>query len=283
MPDPERLIQTIRRAADLFRETPGRRGMVIHLHKSAADVFVAGDLHGNIAHFQTILDRARLDRNPHRHLVLQEVVHGTRRYPDGGCKSHQLLDLVAALKCQYPDRVHLILGNHEIGELTAKAILKAGVRTNELFRKGVQEAYKLASDRVYAAYRELLSALPLALRTPNRIFISHSSPDAKFLGDHFDMSIFDAKSVADLDVGRGSSAYALVWGRDTSEAAAKEFLRRVDCDLNITGHVACPAGFATPNPFRLILDCNCYPGCYCIAGTRKTVTLADLVGGVQTL
>jgi hypothetical protein len=283
MPDPERLMKTIRRAAELFRATPGRRGMVVYLDDSAEDALIAGDLHGNIAHFQAILDRARLDRHPRRHLVLQEVVHGMRRYPNGGCKSHQLLDLVAALKCQYPDRVHLILGNHEIGELTAKSILKAGVRTNEQFRLGVQSAYGEHAERVYESYHELLRSLPLAVRTANRVFMCHSAPEAAYLREKFDVSIFEAESIAALDTTRGSSVYALVWGRDTSAEAAAEFAKRVDADLLVTGHLACPEGYAVPNPTRLVLDCNCFPACYCIAPARRPVSQQDLVAAVQTL
>ena len=41
-------------------------------------------------------------------LVLQEVIHGKFRYPDGGDKSHQLLDLVAALRIVEGDRAVLL-------------------------------------------------------------------------------------------------------------------------------------------------------------------------------
>jgi hypothetical protein len=122
MPDPAKLLVTIRRAIELSRATPGRVGGVITL-ETATDVLVVGDLHGNIPAFTKVLEIAGLARNPGRHLVLQELVHGPRMYPDdGGDRSHQLVDLVCALKCQYPERVHLILGNHELSELTGRVI-----------------------------------------------------------------------------------------------------------------------------------------------------------------
>ena len=66
---------------------------------------VVGDLHGNLPAFKKVLLAAALDRHPGRHLVLQELIHGPLSYPgDGGDRSHQLLDVVAALKCQYPER-----------------------------------------------------------------------------------------------------------------------------------------------------------------------------------
>ena len=70
---------------------------------------VAGDLHGNVDNFRRLLAIADLERHPRRHLVLQEIVHGRSHYPNGSDKSHQMVDLAAALKCQYPKRTHWIL------------------------------------------------------------------------------------------------------------------------------------------------------------------------------
>ena len=122
MPDPEKLLPIIRRATGLFRSTAGRHGGVITL-EAADEVMVVGDLHGNTPAFRKVLEIAALSRHPGRHLVLQELIHGHRHYPDdGGDKSHQLVDLISALKCHCPDRVHLILGNHELSELTGRMI-----------------------------------------------------------------------------------------------------------------------------------------------------------------
>jgi hypothetical protein len=263
--------------------TSGRSGTVVQLDASAEDVLVAGDLHGNIANFQALLDRARLDRNPRRHLVLQELVHGESRYVNGGCKSHQLVDLVSALKCQYPDRVHLILGNHELAELLNKPILKAGVRTNDLFRQGIEVAYGADSGQVSVAYQELFRALPLAIRTHNRVFLSHSFPEATDLDDGFDATIFASKSIAEINEGQSASLHDLVWGRDGDEQTARRFALLVNADLLVTGHMPCLEGFRNPNPFQLILDCSRFPACYCLFPNQRPVTLADLLAGVRTL
>ena len=283
MPDPTRLLNTIRRATDFFLTTSGRTGTVIQLDASAEDVLVAGDLHGNIANFQSLLDRARLDRNPRRHLVLQELVHGEARYANGGCKSHQLVDLVSALKCQYPDRVHLILGNHELAELLNKPILKAGVRTNDLFRQGIDLAYGADSEQVFASYQTLFRALPLAVRTQNRVFLSHSFPEAADLDNEFDAAIFDAKSIAEIGGGQSVSLHDLVWGRDGDEQTARRFAALVHADLLITGHMPCLEGFRSPNSLQLILDCSRFPACYCLFPNQRSIGLTDLLDDVRTL
>src|SRR6516164_6394717 len=134
MPDPEKILTTVRRATALFRATPGRSGGVITLDGgSLADVMVVGDLHGNINTFRHVLEVAALGRNPGRHLVLQELIHGPWFYPnDRGDRSHQLVDLVSALKCQFPDRVHLILANHELSQCKFQDIAKTEGDLNAL-------------------------------------------------------------------------------------------------------------------------------------------------------
>ena len=74
MPDPDRLLHALARAAQAFRAAPGRRGRVVAL-EGADEVLVAGDLHGNVRNFGKLLAAADLARRPRRHLVLQEVIH----------------------------------------------------------------------------------------------------------------------------------------------------------------------------------------------------------------
>jgi hypothetical protein len=283
MPDPKRLINTIKRATQLFRSTPGRNGMVVELNQSADDVLIAGDLHGNLAHFQCLLDRARLDRNPRRHLVLQELIHGDSRYPNGGCKSHQLVDLVAALKSQYPDRVHFILGNHELSEILGRAIIKGGERTSNLFRQGIDVAYGTHSDDIFAAYIQMFESLPLAVMTANRVFMSHSYPEAQDMDGNFDVSILKSKSIGEICKSDERSLHDLLWGRDGEEDTARRFANLVHAELLVTGHMPCPEGFRTPNSLQLILDCSRFPACYCLLSNRTPLALSELRAGVCSL
>src|SRR5438309_788046 len=151
MPDPNRLLLTLRQAAAAFRATPGRRGHLVVLD-GAREVFAAGDLHGNIENFRLILQKAELGRYPDRHLVLQELIHGPFHYALGGDKSHQLVDLLAALKCQFPRQVHLLLGNHELAQWTGQAIAKGDSELNALFREGLDSAYGKSAAEIYAVY-----------------------------------------------------------------------------------------------------------------------------------
>lgn len=282
MPDPEKLLVTIRRASALFRSTPGRHGGVITL-QDASDVMVVGDLHGNIPAFRKVLETAALGQNPGRHLVLQELIHGPRSYPDDkGDRSHQLVDLVCALKCQYGNRVHLILGNHELSELTGRVIGKNGMALNAQFRLGIATAYAPRDEEVYRAYQDLFAALPLAVRTPNRVFLCHTIPDANDL-DRLDMNILDADTWPREAMARHGTVYALTWGRDTSAETIDRFAAMVDADWFITGHQPCEEGFRQANHRQIIIDgTDPYPAT-CLFPAHDPVTIETLLGGVRTL
>lgn len=281
MSDPQRLLNTLRRAARAFRETPGRTGRLVR-PQGATEVLVAGDLHGHLENFRRLLTAADLASHPGRHLVLQELVHGPFRYPAGGDKSHQLLDLVAALKCRFPDRTHVLLGNHEAAQWTGQWIAKDGVESNDVFRAGVEEAYRDRADEVYASYLDLFSAMTLAVKTSNRIWLSHSLPAAKRLTS-FDPVALECDWDGAAELEPGALAHGLLWGRDTRPETAAAFLALVDADLLVTGHIPCPDGFAAPNNRQLILDCMGAPACFCIIPADRTMSYAELLAGVQTL
>jgi hypothetical protein len=281
MPDPVRLLRTLRQAICAFRETPGRRGRVVLLDP-AEDVFVVGDLHGHVENFRRVIRRAELGTHPNRHLVMQEVVHGPFRYPGGGDKSHQLLDLIAALKCQHPRQVHFLLGNHELSQWTHRRVAKDDEDLNDLFRSGVSTAYGLHAAEIYAAYLEMFAAAPLAVRTPNRVFISHSLPSAMGLTPRF-LSSLEKEEATEADWLPGGCIHALVWGRDVRPEIAAAFLKHVDADLLITGHVPSDGGFAVPNDRQIILDEMGSPAGYCLFPADRPLTHEELVGCIQTL
>jgi hypothetical protein len=228
------------------------------------------------------LTTAALAQHPRRHLVLQELVHGPFRYPTGGDKSHQLVDLLAALKCQFPARVHLLLGNHELAQWTNHWIAKAEQDLNELFRAGVDFAYGDRADEVYAAYLKLFATVPLAVWTSNRVFLSHSLPTAGRL-EAFDAGRLSQDGVEPTDLEPGGFVYALVWGRDTKPATVAAFLQKVDADLLITGHIPCPDGYAVPNDRQVILDSLGSPAAYCLFPTDRPLSHSELVGCVRLL
>jgi hypothetical protein len=282
MPDPQKILATIRKATALLRMTPGRAGGMIALER-ADDVMVVGDLHGNLPAFRSALAVAALHQHPGRHLVLQELIHEINKYDeDVPDRSHRLVDLVAALKCQYPDRVHLILGNHELSELTGRIIGKDGQALNLRFRMGLERSYGERTNEVYQAYLEFFAAWPLALRTPNRVFLCHTLPDSRYL-DTLDLDLLKSDHWPEEAMKRGGTIYALTWGRDTSPETADRFAAMVDADLFITGHQPCDEGFRQANHRQIIIDGTNPLPAYILFPAREPVTVESLLASARIL
>lgn len=281
MPDPTRLLTLLRQATILTRATPGRQGQLIHLH-DVDDVLILGDLHGHMGNLAAALKKAQLERFPRRHLIVQELIHGVFRYPDGSDKSHQAVDVWAALKCQFPQRVHYLPGNHELAQWTNRSVAKGDWDLNASFLDGVRFAYGGHGNEIYAAYCELFRSLPIAIRLPNRVLVCHTLPTPR------DQAQCDWERLQRLepeaaDVQPGGPIYALCWGRDVSPSNAEQFIQRMDVDWVISGHIPCEAGFAHPNPWQLILDSQGSPAAVCLCPAQCPMTRDDLLACVNII
>lgn len=270
MPTPERMIVLLQQAREVVLRTPGRRGHLVDL-QDCDEILVIGDLHGHVPNFQAIWTLADLAKHPRRHLVVQELIHGKFPASNGGEKSHQLVDLFAVALTQFPGRIHYLPGNHEMAQWTGRKILKGESNLNEFFRKGVVSSYgERMMPEVYKGYLELWQACPLGLRTPNRVFLSHTLPPGRQL-PLFEVRQLEAESFAPKDLEPNGTVYGMLWGRDTTEETVIEFLRKVECDWLITGHIPADAGYSIPNPRQIALDCSNVPGGYVLFSADREI------------
>ncbi len=224
-----------------------RQGDLVVLPKEG-DVVVMGDLHGNLKNFNKVVSAIDLASHPNRHLILQEPTHTYEAQED---RSFLLIDEIVFLKSQYPHQVHIILGNHELSEITGKEILKGGICYNILFLEGMKKEYGQEFDAIRELMLDFMKTMPLACIAPNKIFICHSTPLKKYV-HHYSLSFF-RQGTGNKEKDK-AMVEKLVWGRDLSQQAADEFATRVGCDILIVGHTACKRGYQVPNTRHIILD-----------------------------
>ena len=279
----EGVIANFRKATEANEDTPTREGNVVVLTPEVADdVVVTADLHGHRKNFNSIKKIADLERRPRRHLILQEVCHGGPTYPsNGGCMSHGMLEDVARLKATFPDRVHFLLSNHELAELTDYPILKAKKMLNLMFRLGLQEMYGPATEKVREAYTAFIRSCPLAVSLPGGVFICHTLPE-KCDSRAFDRDILQRPLEA-AELLEHGDVFNLVWGRDYRAENARAFAKQVGAKVLIHGHEPCPEGFSVPNDTQIILDCCGQPACYLTIPMDRQYSQAELVGRIQRL
>jgi len=75
----------------------------------------------------------------------------------------------------------------------------------------------------------------------------------------------------------------MLWGRDTSAATTIEFLRKMNADLLVSGHIASDDGYQIPNDRQIILDCAECPAGYLLFPTTHTLTQPDLIKCLRTI
>jgi hypothetical protein len=279
----DRVIAAYGQAAEANRQTPSRRGNVVVLTDEVGDdVMITADVHGHRQNFNAIVKRAALEEHSRRHLVMQEVCHGGPVYAsNGGCMSYTLLEDVAKLKVRYPDRVHFLLSNHEMAELTDYPIVKGQKMLNLLFRYGLQEMYGPATEKVREAYREFLRTCPLAIRLPGDVVVCHSLPE------NLERVAFD-KSILERELGMedfepNGSLFNMLWGRDYREENARRFAEQIGASVLIHGHDPCPQGYKTPNAVQVILDCCARPASYVVLPLNEPLDHAGIVERIEQL
>jgi hypothetical protein len=270
---PAKAIDVLERAAEFNLTDAYRDGCTIDL-PGMGDVLISGDIHGNGENLQAIINEADLDANPERHLILQELLHGGPRTESGGCLSVSCLLRAGSLKLRFPDRVHFLLGNHELSESHGVNLVKGGERITRVFEQGLQELFGPHSFEVRLRLNRAIDTMPLAARTAHGIFISHSTPRLEDI-EIFDHDLFARRLPFRADP-YAPSVFALVWGRDFSEEASDAFARLVDAELFIVGHTACIEGFQCAGSRHFILDSKDDAGCYIVMPLDRAFTRDEL-------
>jgi len=228
-----------------------RSGSLVEL-PATGDVLVAGDIHGNMPNLQAILRFADLEGHPGRHLILQELVHGGPKDAAGGCMSVFCLIEAARLKVCFGDRLHVILGNHELSESHSVSLIKGGERVSVTFEMGLNHAFGDKAVDVKRFLHAFIDTMPIAARTAHGVFISHSTPKSEDL-DIFETEVFDVPVPFQEDP-YDPSVFALVWGRDFSREASETFAGMIGAESFVVGHTACPKGYRKVGARHLVID-----------------------------
>src|SRR5262249_1707242 len=117
---------------------------------------------------------------------------------------------------------------------------------------------------------------------PNRVLMCHTLPNSKRMST-FDWSALEKEEFTPEDVALGGSIHSVLWGNETRQEHVDDFLRRVDADWLISGHIPCDQGYTLPNNRQIILDAQATPACYCLFPTDRPLTQQDMVSMIGIL
>jgi hypothetical protein len=250
-----------------------RRANLIGL-PAAGTLVVGGDIHGHRRNFERLVTYARLADHPQRHLVLQEIIHGGPEDGAGGCLSYQLLFDAVRLKLRFPDQVHFVMGNHDTAAINSSEVMKNGKEMNRAMALALERQFHEAGPEIRLAIRQFLFSQPLAVKCGNRVWISHSLPNDRFV-EHFDPGIFE-RELKISDCAKPGSAYLLTWGRRHSQATLNRMAELLDASVFVVGHQPQPHGWSQAGDNLLILASDHDHGCLLQIDLSKPCTVTDL-------
>ncbi|MDG2199783.1 MAG: metallophosphoesterase [Phycisphaerales bacterium] len=246
--NPEATVELFTSAGQAMHEAAHRSGSIVRLPRHGR-LLVSGDLHDHLDHWYRIQHLAKLPESPEHHVVVQELIHGDRLL-NGMDFSYRMLARVAELVLAHPDQVHVVLGNHELSQLTRRAVSKGAGNSVALFQDAVDWVYGDDAQAVTEAIETFIAAMPLAVRTESGLLCTHSLPAVDRMGA-FEPEILERPlRPADYE-GSGSSIYMLTWGRRHEDTQLDMLAKRWGVTTFCIGHQSVPEGIRQDGP-RLV-------------------------------
>lgn len=247
----------LRQAAELNAEDTRRDGNVVSVEE-AREVVAAGDLHGNARNLGKIIGFADLPSHPQRRLVLQEIIHGPFD-AEGPDRSVELLLRAARLKCSHPEQVLFVMGNHDVAQLAGSEITKSGRGVCEAFTQGVAGVYEDEAEEMMSAVEAFLMSLPLAVRCPNGVLITHSLPHparAEAAGTEILRRPYRLE-----DLQRKNSVYEWTWGRGQTPEQVDALATELGLEFFVLGHRHVETGWQMLTPRAVTIASDHSHGC----------------------
>ena len=205
-------------------------GKLVELpRKGKALIFT--DIHGNLTDFKRFIHIWDEFDNKDNHLIFTgDFIHAMGMEND---KSIEILEYIKFL-CENFSNIHVLLGNHEWATISQKPVFKAGI--NQTFNFDTLLLKKFGEKRYLEKmdeYIEFFKKLPIAVRTDNKIFISHAGPPTNV------NSLDEIKNITDDGFNSDNpQLFQMLWNRQDnfSEDDLKSFLDTVNCNMMIVGH-----------------------------------------------
>jgi len=277
---PQTIIDLLNKGVEASNADKYRRDNLICLPADGS-LIVTGDLHGHRRNFERIVAYADLENNPDRHLILQEIIHGGPEDALGGCLSYKLLFDVVRYKLSLPDRVHIIMGNHDTAFINHSEVMKDGREMNRAMCLAMEREFGKAAADVELVTRQYLFSQPLAARCDNRIWMSHSLPADRLI-EKFDPEILN-RQLKINDVVRPGSAYLMTWGRKHSQVLLDNMAKTFDTDIFILGHQPQEQGWCQAGENLIIIASNHNHGCLLSIDLAKSYTIERLIESIVLL
>jgi Icc-related predicted phosphoesterase len=203
-------------------------GDIVKLPKNGKALIIT-DIHGNLNDFNKYMYIWDKFKNNDNHLILTgDFIHAMGRENDGSIEIMEYLQN----QCETSKNFHVLLGNHEWSTISKKSVYKGSVNQTLDFNELLRENFGQNYNKELEEYVEFLKKLPIAVRTTNKVFISHAGPPKNI------KSLDEINHITDKGYNENPPLFQILWNRfeDYTENDLKSFLKTVECKMMIVGH-----------------------------------------------
>ena len=195
-------------------------------HKGKA--LIITDLHGNLEDYNRYMEIWKEFKDKNHHLILTgDFIHSC--YVNDGS-----LEIIESIKTHYEneENFHILLGNHEWAQILDESIYKYGLNQTQDFKGFVYKKYGDKTAEKMEYYKKFFKTLAIAVRTENKVLISHAGPSPHLKSED------DIKNISNNDYSNNLVLYDMVWNRnmECSRNYLDPFLKYLNCNASIVGH-----------------------------------------------
>jgi Icc-related predicted phosphoesterase len=206
----------------------GSQGSLIELPKKGKAMIIT-DIHGNISDLNRFIDIWNDFKSKNNHLVITgDFIHSF------GLEDDKSLDVIISLRNLFKksDNVHILLGNHEWSVISQSTLYKGGKNLSLNFESLLKDKYRENWKKVLEKYIKCFKKLPIAVKTSNKVFISHAGPPKNVKNMNEIINIKNSGYISNPIL------FDLLWKRkgEYKKKDLESFLKAVGCNAMIVGH-----------------------------------------------
>jgi hypothetical protein len=205
----------------------GYRGKLLELPKNGKAIIIT-DLHGNLEDYNKYISIWELYDSKTHLIITGDFIHGGEGYADN---SLLILDSVME-KFEKYENFHVLLGNHESAHLSGVPVYKGFKNQKIRFEEQIRLKFRNKWENKLEKYLEFFKKLPVAVKTENKVLISHAGPSVNI------NNVEELANITNPGYFGNSRLSDLLWNRpeDFSERELNSFLKTVGCEYSMVGH-----------------------------------------------
>ncbi len=203
-------------------------GKLVELPKKGKAIVVT-DIHGNLDDYDSYIDIWEEYRNLNNYFIITgDFIHAMGKKDD---KSVEILDSVKHY-WENNENFYPLIGNNEWSTISNMSVYKGNMNQSVNFKELLKERFGSSWEKKLEEYQKFFKKLPIAIRTDNKVFISHAGPPRNI------KTLDEIINIVDHGYINNDNLYQILWNRedDYTKEDLISFLRAVKCNAMIVGH-----------------------------------------------